>query len=56
MDCFEDFADVQQGQEVIVQTLEGYRAGVVLSVDPEMRVLRFTNGETVVFPMEEDEQ
>jgi len=56
MDSFEDFADVQPGQEVIVQTLEGYRAGVVVSVDTEMRMLKFTNGETVVFPMEEDEQ
>ena len=56
MDRFEDFEDVQPGQEVIVQTLGGYRAGVVVSVDPEMRMLKFTNGGTVVFPREEDEQ
>lgn len=56
MDRFEDFADVQPGQEVIVQTPEGYRAGVVAELDAEMRILKFTNGQTVVFPLEEDEQ
>ena len=56
MDRFEDFADVEQGQEVIVQTAEGYRAGVVLSLDAEMRTMQFTNGQTVVFPIEEEEQ
>ena len=56
MDSFEDFEDVEPGQEVIVQTPEGYRAGVVLSVDTEGRTLKLSNGSTVVFPMEEDEK
>jgi phage gp45-like len=56
MDRFEDFADVEPGTEVIVQTPEGYRAGIVLSLDEEMRTMKFTNGQTVVFPLEEDEQ
>jgi hypothetical protein len=56
MDTFEDFADVETGQEVIVQTPEGYRAGVVASLDAEMRTMKFTNGQMVVFPIEEEEQ
>jgi phage gp45-like len=56
MDRFEDFAEVDPGQEVVVQTAEGYRAGVVLALDAEMRTMTFTNGQTVVFPFEEDEQ
>lgn len=56
MDRFEDFANVEPGQEVIVQTPEGYRAGVVLELDADARTMKFTNGQTVVFPLEEDEQ
>lgn len=56
MDRFEDFEDVEPGQEIIAQTAEGYRAGIVLSLDVETRTIRFTNGQTVVFPLEEDEQ
>ncbi len=56
MDTFADFADVEPGQEVIVQTPEGYRAGVVMELDADARTMKFTNGTTVVFPLEEDEQ
>ena len=56
MDTFADFADVEPGQEVIVQTREGYRAGVVLELDADNRTMTFTNGQAVVFPLEEDEQ
>ncbi len=56
MDHFEDFEDVAPGTEVTVQTQEGYRAGIVAEVDAEMRMLKFTSGQTVVFPLEEDEQ
>lgn len=56
MDSFADFEDVEPGQEVILQTPEGYRAGVVADLDVEARTLTFTNGERVVFPIEEEEQ
>ena len=55
MDRFEDFENVKPGQEVVVQTAEGYRAGIVLSLDAEMRTMKFTSGQTVVFPLEEEE-
>lgn len=55
MDSFEDIAGVKPGTEVKVETEAGAAAGVVLAINPEARVLTFTDGRTVVFPAKEDE-